>query len=65
MEILPYGGTDARGMQHFGKGAVCTLSVPTRYVHTPNEIIHKKDLKATVDLLVKFIEECDACKFEF
>lgn len=64
-EILPFGGTDAMAMQRCGKGAVCTLSVPTRYVHSPNEIIHKKDLEATVALLVKFIESSEACKLAF
>ena len=47
-EILPFGGTDASAMQRNGGGAVCTLSVPTRYVHSPNEILHKKDLEATI-----------------
>jgi len=64
-EILPFGGTDAMAMQRYGKGAVCTLSVPTRYVHSPNEIIHKKDLEATISLLVKFIEASEACKLAF
>lgn len=65
LEILPFGGTDAVAMQRYGKGAVCTLSVPTRYVHSPNEIVHKKDLEATINLLVKFIENSEACKLAF
>lgn len=65
MEILPFGGTDAAGMQREGRGPVCTLSVPTRYVHSPNEMIHKKDVEATIDLLVKFIEECEQCQLAF
>ena len=65
MEILPFGGTDAAGMQRSGKGPVCTLSVPTRYVHSPNEMIHKDDIEATIRLLVKFIENCDQCKLSF
>lgn len=65
LEILPFGGTDAMAMQRYGKGAVCTLSVPTRYVHSPNEIVHKKDLEATINLLVKFIENSEACKLAF
>lgn len=64
-EILPYGGTDAKAMQTFGAGAVCTLSVPTRYVHTPSEMINKKDLKAGIDLLVHFLQTADKCKLEF
>ena len=65
MEILPFGGTDAGAMQRFGKGPVCTLSIPTRYGHSPNEMVHKKDVEATIQLLVKFIEECEQCKLEF
>jgi endoglucanase len=65
MEILPFGGTDAMGMQLFGQGPVCTLSVPTRYVHSPNEMIHKADLEATVKLLVCFLERAHECKVEF
>ena len=65
MEILPFGGTDAGAMQRSGKGPVCTLSVPTRYGHSPNEMVHKKDVEATIQLLIKFIEECEKCKLEF
>ncbi len=65
LEVLPFGGTDALGLQMFGSGMVCTLSLPTRYVHSPNEMIHKGDLKATIDLLVKFIENVDQCEAQF
>ncbi len=65
MEVLPFGGTDARGMQMFGSGPVCTISIPTRYVHSPNEMINKKDLEAAIQLLVKFIESSEKCKLEF
>ena len=65
LEILPFGGTDAAGIQRFGKGPVCTLSVPTRYVHSPNEMLHQDDLEATISLLVKFIEECEQCQLAF
>jgi tetrahedral aminopeptidase len=63
-EVLPFGGTDAAGFQRSG-AAVCTLSVPTRYVHSPNEMINKKDLQAGVDLLVKFLEQAHKVKLEF
>jgi len=65
MEILPFGGTDAAAIQRFGKGPVCTLSIPTRYVHSPNEMLHKKDIKAAIDLLVQFIMSVENCKLEF
>lgn len=55
LEILPLGGTDAMAMQRARSGSrVITLSVPTRYVHTITETIHKKDLYATLDLLTRF-----------
>ncbi len=57
MEILPRGGTDGGTLQRARGGNVCmTLSVPTRYVHTVNEMIHRKDLQATIDLLALYLE---------
>ena len=58
IELLPMGGTDAGGVQRQHGGIPSfTLSVPTRYIHTVNETIHKKDLQASVDLLAKYIED--------
>ena len=34
-------------------------SVGTRYIHTVTEMIHKDDLKASVNLLAAFLEEVD------
>jgi putative aminopeptidase FrvX len=58
MEILPAGGTDAGGVQrlHGGIPAV-TLSVPCRYVHTPNEMVNENDVQAAIDLLARYLEE--------
>src|ERR671921_420667 len=58
MEILPAGGTDAGGVQrlHGGIPAV-TLSVPCRYVHTPNEMVSEADVEAAITLLARFLEE--------
>jgi endoglucanase len=57
MEILSRGGTDAGAIQrqHGGIPAI-TLSIPTRYVHTVNETVHKDDVQATIDLLARYIE---------
>jgi endoglucanase len=58
IEVLPLGGTDAGGVQRLHGGIPSfTLSVPTRYVHTVNETVHKKDLKASIDLLARYIED--------
>ena len=58
MEILPFGGTDAGGVQrlHGGIPAI-TLSIPCRYVHTPNEMVNEGDVQAAIDLLARFLEE--------
>ena len=58
MEILPFGGTDAGGVQrlHGGIPAI-TLSIPTRYVHTVNEMVSTVDVQACIDLLARYLEE--------
>ena len=57
-EILPFGGTDAGGVQrlHGGIPAI-TLSVPCRYVHTPNEMVNQGDVQAAITLLARYLEE--------
>lgn len=58
MEILPRGGTDAGGLQRIRGGVpVCTISTPTRYVHTSIEMAHQRDIEASIALLAAFIEE--------
>nr|WP_266096622.1 M20/M25/M40 family metallo-hydrolase [Rubrobacter marinus] len=58
MEILPAGGTDAGGVQklHGGVPAI-TISIPCRYVHTPNEMVDEGDVQACIDLLARYLEE--------
>ncbi len=58
MEILPFGGTDAGGVQrlHGGIPAI-TLSIPCRYVHTPNEMVNADDVQAAITLLARYLEE--------
>jgi putative aminopeptidase FrvX len=64
-EILPSGGTDAGGVQrlHGGIPAI-TLSVPCRYVHTPNEMVSDKDVQAAIDLLARYLEEAHAGNYD-
>ncbi|MBT1248454.1 MULTISPECIES: M42 family metallopeptidase [Thermosipho] len=58
MEVLIYGGTDARGYQNTKAGIPsATISIATRYIHTPNEMVHKKDVEATIELILKYVEE--------
>lgn len=61
MELLPLGGTDAGGVQRLHGGIPAfTLSIPTRYVHTVNETVHKGDVDACVKLLARYIEDAHA-----
>jgi endoglucanase len=58
MEILPSGGTDAGEVQrlHGGVPAI-TLSIPCRYIHTPNEMVNAGDVQAATTLLARYLEE--------
>ena len=57
LSILPRGGTDAGPMQRSRGGfRAMTLSVPTRYIHTVTECIHKRDLQSSIDLLAAWLE---------
>ncbi len=57
-EILTGGGTDAGGMWRVPGGAhVATLSVPSRYVHSTVELVHRVDVQAGIDLLAAYLEE--------
>jgi endoglucanase len=53
MEVLEAGGTDA-GAIHVTKAGVPSgaISIPTRYVHSPSEMVDIRDVKACVDLVV-------------
>jgi len=58
MEILPRGGTDGGALQRTRGGtASITISIPTRYIHTVNEMVSKKDVEAAVRLLVAYMTE--------
>lgn len=60
-EILPRGGTDAGAMQRIRAGVpVCTISIPTRYVHSSVEMASREDIEASVALMTAFIEEGNA-----
>ncbi len=58
LEILARGGTDAGGIQLSRSGVPSfTLSIPTRYVHTVNEMAHVDDIEATISLLTEYLKE--------
>ena len=57
IEILPRGGTDTAGFQNTaGAKPVGAISVPTRYLHTPTEVVDGDDVEAMVDLLAAFLD---------
>ena len=56
LEILPMGRTDQATIHQARAGLqTITLSIPTRYIHTVCETVHKKDLQAVVDLLAAWL----------
>jgi endoglucanase len=64
MEILPRGGTDAAALQRARSGVpVATISTPCRYVHSPVEMVHRKDVEAGIALTAAFIEEAHRGEF--
>lgn len=56
LEVLEAGTTDARAMQltRAGVPAGC-LSIPTRYIHSPSEMVDYADVRQSVQLLVELI----------
>jgi len=57
LEVLEFGGTDARSIQlsKAGVPAGC-LSIPCRYVHSPSEMVDYEDVQGAVKLLRKLLE---------
>jgi len=57
LAILPFGGTDA-GAIHLTQSGVpsTTISIPTRYAHTVNEMAHIDDITNTIMLVTRFLE---------
>ena len=59
MELMAKGGTDAGAMQQSRAGIpTAGISIPTRYVHTVNEMVHKDDVNSAVKLLSEFLKTC-------
>ncbi len=58
LEILSRGGTDAGAIQRSRAGVpTFTLSLPTRYIHTVNEMASVADIEATTTLLARYLED--------
>ncbi len=58
LEVLEYGGTDARAIQlsRAGVPAGC-LSIPCRYIHSPSEMVDFRDVENAVRLLVALLSQ--------
>jgi endoglucanase len=57
--ILPRGGQDGAAIQRAGVGARCVAIVTgTRYIHTTTEMVDKKDLEHTIELLTEWLAAC-------
>lgn len=53
-----YGGTDSSTIQLTGRGvATLNLNIPCRYMHSPIETCHKKDVEAAINLLIGIIDQ--------
>ena len=66
-EILAAGGTDTAGLQRMvpGGSIAGAVSVPTRHIHQTIEMVNKKDLQASIDLLVACVSELDKHDWSF
>ena len=57
LEILESGGTDAGPMQRSGGGVPAgVVSIPTRYVHSPSEMVDMADVEGAIKLLTAALE---------
>lgn len=66
LEVLPRGGTDGGAFQRAAEGSItCTISIPSRYVHTTNEMCAKSDIQASVDLLAQFLREAGSRDYSY
>ncbi len=67
LEILPAGGTDTAGIQRMNPGGSIAgaVSIPTRHIHQVIEMVHKKDVRAAIDLLRFCVEKLDSYNWTF
>ncbi len=57
LEVMSDGGTDAGAISLSGSGVKTGgVSVPTRHVHSPSEMINKKDMQSCTELLLEFVK---------
>ena len=60
LEFSEGGGTDGGRIHLHAQGVPSiVLSVPTRYIHSHNGIIHRQDYEAAVQLVLELIKRLD------
>ena len=66
-EILTAGGTDTASIQRMTPGGSIAgaFSIPTRHIHQVIEMVHKKDVRAAIDLLRVSVENLDSYNWKF
>ncbi len=65
-EILMRIGTDAGALQFGGAGIPAgTVSIGTRYTHSPIEVLDERDLEDAVRLLIAFLSAVPAMDLRF
>lgn len=65
LEMVPKGGTDAGPIQMARAGvSVITISMPTRYVHTANEMASIRETDDSVRLMARFLESAHEVDLE-
>lgn len=57
IEVSPYPtGTDANVIQLYGEGVkTAVVSIPCRYMHTPQEVCSKRDVDSATRIIVEFL----------
>jgi endoglucanase len=48
-----------------GGAAAVTLSIPSRYVHTVNEMANREDISAAITLLARFLEDVGSRSYRY
>lgn len=67
LEVLTAGGTDTAGMQRHAKGGSIAggISIPCRYLHQVIEMVNKKDVEHSIDLLEKCLIDINSYDWSF